>query len=379
MSLAYVVDDVFAEHRPPIGHPERPERIAAVRAAVAAAGLEARGQRLPTRAAGEDEIGRVHQPAYVDELIRLVPGHSGQLDADTFFSPGTWDATLKAAGAVIDLTRAVLDGQVQRGLALVRPPGHHAEADRAMGFCLINNVAVGAAAARALGAARVAIVDWDVHHGNGTQHIFEADPSVLFMSVHQYPYYPGTGAPTEIGVGAGRGATVNVGLPAGCGDVEYEAVFEQVFLPALRRFRPDLILISSGFDTYVADPLAAMRVTARGFRTMARALARVSDELCEGRLVCALEGGYDLTGLGHGAVAVLDAFAPAPGRPEPDADEPDGDQPDGDQPDGDQIGPDDHFSGMHQAVEYGSVAAAAQAAIDKTQAALDAAGGVLTP
>lgn len=312
MKLAYVLDQVFTEHRPPNAHPERPERIDAVREALRAAHLAERGTALRVREATEDEIGRVHSAGYVSELTRNVPGRSGWLDADTYFSPGTWKAAAAAAGAVTDLTRAVLSGRFQRGMALVRPPGHHAEADRAMGFCLVNNVAVAAATARDQGAGRVAIVDWDVHHGNGTQHIFHDDPTVLYLSCHQYPFYPGTGAPAEVGVGAGRGATVNVALPAGMGDAEYAVVFDEVFLPALRRFRPDIILLSAGFDAHVDDPLASMQVTRQGYASMAGKMRSVADEVCDGRLVCALEGGYDPRGLGGGVVAVLDAFdAPA--------------------------------------------------------------------
>ncbi|HUH01658.1 MAG TPA: hypothetical protein VML75_06660, partial [Kofleriaceae bacterium] len=196
MAVAYVLDDVFAEHRPPSAHPERPERIEAVRDALKGAGLEQRGIRLPTRRATDDEIGRVHTRGYFSELERTVPDASGWLDSDTYFSPGSWPATLAAAGAALDVTIGLLDGRFDRGLALVRPPGHHAEADRAMGFCLVNNIAVAAAGARAAGAARVVILDWDVHHGNGTQHMFEADPSVMYLSCHQYPFYPGTGAAT---------------------------------------------------------------------------------------------------------------------------------------------------------------------------------------
>lgn len=308
MSLAYVIDDVFLGHRAPRSHPERPERLIAVRDGLRRAGLAERGQRLPTRQAGEDELGLIHTPAYVAELIERVPGQAGTLDADTYFSPGSWEAALSAVGAVVDVSRAVLSGSARRGLAIVRPPGHHAEADRAMGFCLLNNIAIAAASLRAAGAARVAILDWDVHHGNGTQHSFYEDPDVMFLSCHQYPYYPGTGKPSESGRGAGAGATVNVALPAGCGDREYAAVFARVFAPALRRFRPDVILVSAGYDAHVADPLAGMRVTRAGYLAMARSLCALADEVCDGRIACALEGGYDLDGLTGGVLATLDAL-----------------------------------------------------------------------
>jgi acetoin utilization deacetylase AcuC-like enzyme len=308
MALGYVLDDVFVRHRPPGPHPERPERLIAARDGLRAAGLEQRGSLVPVRAAREEELGLVHEAGYLAEMARHLPGKSGWLDPDTYFGPETWDAARCAAGAAVDLASAVLDGRFDRGLALVRPPGHHAEADRAMGFCLFNNAAVAAAAVRALGAPRVAIVDWDVHHGNGTQNIFYSDPSVMYLSVHQYPFYPGSGGPNEIGRGAGVGATVNVGLPAGSGDPEVLAAFDQVFVPALLDFRPDLVLVSAGFDAHRADPLAGLRMSDGGYRAMAERLCRVADEVAGGRLVALLEGGYDLGALSRSLVEVLDVL-----------------------------------------------------------------------
>jgi len=312
--LGYVLDDIFVRHRPPGPHPERPERLIAARDGLRSAGLEQRGQLVAVRPAREEELGLVHTPAFVADMARSVPGKRGWLDADTYFSPDSWDAALAAAGAGIDLAAAVLDGRFRRGLALIRPPGHHAEADRAMGFCLFNNAALAAAAARARGAARVAVIDWDVHHGNGTQNIFYADPSVMYLSVHQYPFYPGTGAPDEIGSGDGRGATVNVGLSAGCGDADLLAVFDRVFVPALMHFRPDVLLVSAGFDAHRADPLAGLRVTEAGFRAMAERLCFVADQVAGGRLVALLEGGYDLGALSRSLVAVLEELDPHAGR-----------------------------------------------------------------
>jgi acetoin utilization deacetylase AcuC-like enzyme len=215
-------------------------------------------------------------------------------------------------------------GRARSALAAVRPPGHHAEVDRAMGFCLFNNVAIGAAAARALGAARVAIVDWDVHHGNGTQAMFYTDPTVQFLSVHQHPFYPGTGAADEIGAGAGLRTTVNVPLPAGCGDREYIAVFDELLVPTMRSFAPDIIFVSAGFDAHTADPLASMELSTAGYAAIARRVCRLAEEVCEGRLVAVLEGGYDLVGLGDGVAAMVGAMesvqeptAPAIERPEP--------------------------------------------------------------
>jgi acetoin utilization deacetylase AcuC-like enzyme len=309
VTLGYVLDDVFVDHRAPSGHPERPARAEAVRDALIAAGIAARGRHVATRPATDDELLRVHAAAYLEELGKLVPGRSGWLDADTYFSPGTWDAARAAAGSTVQLALDVLHGQFTRGIAVVRPPGHHATRDRAMGFCLLNNIAAAAAAVRAQGAARVAILDWDVHHGNGTQDIFWDDPTVLYLSVHQFPFYPGTGAATEIGGPNAIGATVNVGLPSGCGDAEYAAVFDHVFLPKLAVFRPDVLLISAGFDAFQHDPLAGMRVTRAGFAAMAQRLRASADRWSQGRIVAVLEGGYDLDGLGGGMTSVLSAFA----------------------------------------------------------------------
>ena len=306
--LGYVLDEIFVQHRAPSGHPERPARVEAVRDALVAAGIAQAGTHVAIRLASDDELARVHTAGYLADLERVVPGKSGWLDPDTYFSPGTWDAARAAAGSACELAARVMSGEYTRGIAVVRPPGHHATRDHAMGFCLLNNVAAAAAAARAAGAARVAIVDWDVHHGNGTQDIFWNDPDVLYMSVHQYPYYPGSGAPTELGGPDAKGATINVGLPAGSRDGDYAAVFDHVFLPALAQFRPDLVLISAGFDAFEHDPLAGMRVTRAGFGAMARRLRRAADELAGGRAIAVLEGGYDLDGLGGGMTATLEAF-----------------------------------------------------------------------
>jgi acetoin utilization deacetylase AcuC-like enzyme len=281
--LGYVLDEVFIQHRAPSGHPERPARAEAVRDALQAAGIAQRGECIATRPATDDELVRVHAPAYLDDLALVVPGNQGWLDADTYFSPRTWDAALAAAGSTVQLTLDVLHGRYSHGISVVRPPGHHATRDRAMGFCLLNNVAAAAAAARAEGAARVAILDWDVHHGNGTQDIFWDDPSVLYLSVHQFPFYPGTGAATELG------GTSAIG---------------------------DVLLISAGFDAFQHDPLAGMRVTLPGFAAMAHRLRASADRWSAGRVVAVLEGGYDLDGLGGGMTAVLSALVEPP-RPLP--------------------------------------------------------------
>ena len=315
--LGYVLDELFVQHKAPSGHPERPERATAVRDALVAAGIDRRGTHIPIRAATDDELVRVHSAAYLEEMARALPGHTGWIDPDTYFSPKSWEAARAAAGSTSDLAQKILAGQLTTAISVVRPPGHHATRERAMGFCLLNNVAAAAAAARAAGAARVAIVDWDVHHGNGTQDIFWDDPNVLYMSVHQFPYYPGTGAPTEIGGAHALGATVNVGLPGGSHDRDYFAVFDHVFLPKLHAFKPDLLFISAGFDAFEHDPLAGMRVTRAGFAALARRLRRAADLWSGGRALVVLEGGYDLDGLAGGMTGVLEAMTG--GTPEPEA------------------------------------------------------------
>jgi acetoin utilization deacetylase AcuC-like enzyme len=323
--LGFVLDDIFVQHRAPSGHPERPARAEAVRDALLAADIARRGTQVATRKAKDHELAAVHGAAYLSQLERIVPGKQGWLDPDTYYSPGTWDAALAAAGSASELATRVLAGELSQGIAVVRPPGHHATRDQAMGFCLINNVAVAAAAARAAGAARVAIVDWDVHHGNGTQDIFWNDPSVMYTSVHQFPFYPGSGAPSEIGGVNARGTTINVGLPAGSGDADYAAVFDHVFMPALARFKPDLLIISAGFDAFEADPLAGMRITQAGFAAMAKRLRWAAKRWSSDRVIAVLEGGYDLEGLAGGMTATLHALlgdAESPGAiaplPQPD-------------------------------------------------------------
>ena len=259
------------------------------------------------RFATDAEIEAVHPAEYRAALASLA-GRRARLDADTTTSAGSWDAARLAAGAAIEAALATMSGRARNAFALVRPPGHHAEPTPAMGFCLLNNAAIAAEAARRAGAERVLIVDWDVHHGNGTQDIFAAREDVLYMSVHQYPFYPGTGAAHEIGVGPGRGATVNCPLPGGQGDGDYGVVFHDLFLPAARAFRPDLVIVSAGFDAHARDPLAEMRVTERGYAAMTSLLAQLADETCGGKLALLLEGGYDLTALAASVRATLEVM-----------------------------------------------------------------------
>jgi len=302
---AIVIDPRMLAHDPGFGHPERPDRLRALldhlddaRALV----------RLGARPAAEDELVLVHTPAHVEHAAATAGHRRVALDPDTTTSPGSYEAARLAAGSVLVLCEAVLAGEVRNGFALVRPPGHHAERARAMGFCLFNNVAVAAAVLRQRGMRRVAIIDWDLHHGNGTQHLFEHDPDVLYVSTHQYPYYPGTGAVEEVGLGAGAGRTLNLPFPAGFGDAEYTHAFREVVTPVLRQFAPDFILLSAGFDCDYRDPLGGMSVTPAGFAGMAQALRGVADEVAGSRLVAVLEGGYDLGALVEGVDVVLDVL-----------------------------------------------------------------------
>jgi acetoin utilization deacetylase AcuC-like enzyme len=298
---AWLVDDpafdthALAAHAGSAGyHPERPERLVAARGGAAKAGVHWRS--VPVREATDDELGRGHAPRYLEELERLR-GQSGFLDADTYYAPRSVEAARRAAGGLVAMVDGMLGTDVKKGIALIRPPGHHARPGAAMGFCLLNSIAVAAAHARARGVSRVLVVDWDVHHGNGTQEMFWRRPDVLYMSTHQFPFYPGTGAVDEAGEGEGRGFTVNVPLAAGGGDAVYRSAFERVLLPVAEEYAPELVLISAGFDASIRDPLANMRLAADAFGWMAESLAIVADKSAKGRVAMVLEGGYDLVAL----------------------------------------------------------------------------------
>jgi len=248
----------------------------------------------------------VHTSRHVAKIRDFVARGGGQIDADTVASPGSWEAALRAAGALVESADRVCSGQINNALCLVRPPGHHATPDQAMGFCLFNNVAIAAAWLLETGRAkRIAILDYDVHHGNGTQDIYYERDDVLYVSTHQYPLYPGTGHWRETGSGAGAGYTVNVSLPPGTGDAVYSGVREQIVEPAVRRYAPDFVLVSLGFDAFWADPLASLRLSIGGAYTpLLESANDLAEEFCAGKLVVALEGGYNLDALAHGAQAV---------------------------------------------------------------------------
>jgi acetoin utilization deacetylase AcuC-like enzyme len=271
------------------------------------------------RRATPDEILLVHTPGHIDTIASTAERPATMLDPDTFTSAGSFDTALYAAGGVLDLVDRVLAGEIDNAFAAVRPPGHHAESHRAMGFCLFNNIAVAAAYALARhGLERVMVIDWDVHHGNGTQEIFWNDPRVLFVSLHQYPFYPGTGAVDDIGGSDARGRSVNIPMTAGFGDVEWTAAFRRVVAPVGHAFAPQLVMVSAGFDAHAADPLAGMRVTEAGFAAMADEALAIAREHAGGRLVAVLEGGYDLAALEASVEAVLRRMTrPHPVEPKP--------------------------------------------------------------
>ena len=310
MSLVVIASERFSDHQTPPGHPEAPER-AEVMDVIAQEWLKRRGEVVAPRQATREQLLRVHSAEHVRRIAETT-GTSVALDPDTYTSPDTYEVALLSAGAGVEMVERVLGGKDQRALALVRPPGHHAERNRAMGFCLFNNVAVAAAQARASGVGRVAIVDYDVHHGNATQHMFEADPAVLYVSLHQYPFYPGTGAAGEIGLGAGAGFTVNAPLEAGATDEDYRIVFAEVVLPILQQFDPDLILVSAGFDAHERDPLAGMRLTTGAFAAMTMDLRNAAEACCGGRIAAIVEGGYDLRALADSMRTVVDVLAGPP-------------------------------------------------------------------
>ncbi len=297
--------DRFEAHTPPPGHPERPERaevFTAFAEAFRAKGGVVEAPRLATPA----ELARVHTAAYLADIAARA-GHATMIDEDTFTSPESHEIACLAAGAAIEAARYAVR-ENEPSLALVRPPGHHAEPGRAMGFCLYNNIAIAAAALRADGLSRIAIVDIDVHHGNGTQAAFYDDASVLFVSTHQFPYWPGTGSSEERGSGAGLGYTLNLPLPAGTGDVGYELAYSTQVVPVLEDFRPEVILVSAGFDAHTLDPLAGMQMTTGGYRRVLEILDDAAVDLCGRRIALVTEGGYHLNALRQcleAAVAVL--------------------------------------------------------------------------
>ncbi len=309
--MIFSTDATCRKHDAGPGHPEQPARYDAVLAALEKAGLRARMRDVPASAVKRDDLLLVHTANYLDLAEREIRAGATQLSTgDTGVGEHSWDAAMAAVGCVLAVTDAVVKGDAKTAFCLVRPPGHHAGAARGMGFCIVNNIALAARhAQKRLGIARVAIVDWDVHHGNGTQDIFYADGSVFFFSTHQSPWYPGTGAADEKGEGAGKGTTLNCPLPAGSGRAEIFECFERKLVPAMEKFRPELMLISAGFDSRAGDPLGQFKLSDADFADLTSIVRGIAEKTAQGRVVSMLEGGYSLSGLASAATAHVAALA----------------------------------------------------------------------
>jgi acetoin utilization deacetylase AcuC-like enzyme len=306
---ALLLDRVYTQHQPGPGHPERPDRVIAVEAALEHSGLLGKMSRVSPRRATDKELTLCHTPRYL-EIVRhdFARGAHELSTGDTAIGPASFEVALEAAGGVVSAVDAVLSGEAGNAFCAVRPPGHHATPNRGMGFCIFNNVAIAARHAQQQhGIHRVLIADWDVHHGNGTQDIFYSDATVLFFSTHQSPWYPGTGAASETGVGT----IINCPFPAGSGHAEIVAAFLQRLMPAAREFRPELVLLSAGFDSREGDPLGRFTLTDADFRELTQIMLEIADDHADGRLVSVLEGGYSLSGLASAVAAHVDELVTA--------------------------------------------------------------------
>lgn len=293
-SAGYVYDPVYLQHDTGT-HVENPGRLEAILSGLDKTGIKPLLENIPARAATLAELMLVHNEDYISRIETFCRNGGGWWDQDTIMSSGSYEAALYAAGGTINAVEAVVKGQVDHAFALVRPPGHHATADQCMGFCLFNNVAIAANyALKNLGVKKIVILDFDVHHGNGTQAAFAHNPNVLYVSLHQYPLFPGTGYIDETGDGKNEGTSVNVPMPAGCRDVEYVRVFHEIVTPVIRRFTPDLLMVSAGYDGHWADSISHMRLTLDGYITLTRIIEKLTQECCRGKTVFVLEGGYNL-------------------------------------------------------------------------------------
>jgi len=308
MKVGFAYDPIYLKHDTG-RHVENAERLKAIISHLDQSQLRQQLTPIKPCAASVEELSLVHHKHYISHIQDLAQKGGGWLDVDTVMSADSYEAAVYAAGGAISATEAVMSGEVASAFALVRPPGHHATSERAMGFCLFNNVAIAAKHAMVKYALeRLAIIDFDVHHGNGTHDTFYDNPQVLYVSTHEYPFYPGTGSLYETGKGEAEGTKVNIPLPAGCGDNEYLLVFEQIIAPVVSRFKPQLILVSAGYDSHWADGLAMMQASVTGFAQMVTIIKGLADKLCSGKLVFTLEGGYNLTALSASVRATFDVL-----------------------------------------------------------------------
>ena len=308
MSTTGVIwDPRYTKHDMGMYHPESPRRLLAIKEVLDGEGVGKELQHLEPRDATKDEIACIHAPSYIDEVAATDGKDMVMLDPDTTTCPESYKAALLAAGGVMNAADAVYEGKVNNAFAFVRPPGHHAEHDRAMGFCFFNNIAIATERlVQECGVERVAIVDFDVHHGNGTQHAFYKRGDVFFTSMHRGQFYPGSGQSEETGEGPGKGCTLNIPLSTGADDDDYKRAFDKLIIPAVRNFKPQIILCSAGFDAHRRDPMGGMRMTTDGYRWIGRTLGDLANDLCDGKIVYVLEGGYDLTALRDSSEAILE-------------------------------------------------------------------------
>ena len=306
LKTGVVKDYRYLKHKTSLYHLESPERLEAIYKMLDAPDIEGKLTEIKPRYATREEIGMIHQPSYI-EIVASTAGQSHTLlDRDTEASPESYDVARLAVGGLCNAIDSVVEGEVNNAFAFVRPPGHHAEANRSAGFCIFNNIAIGALhAINNHNMERILIVDWDLHHGNGTQHSFYEDPRVVYFSTHQYPFYPGTGSIQEIGRGDGEGYTINVRLRPGPGDAEYLKIFRRILQLVAFEFKPDMVMLSAGFDIYYNDPLGGMKVTPEGFGKLTRVLLDIADSCCGGKFVITLEGGYHIAGITESAKVVL--------------------------------------------------------------------------
>ncbi len=298
-------DPIYLKHITGFEHPERPERLSVTLSILEEKNILSKLIKIRPQKASPEDIALVHAVSYLKEVEGLASEGGGHLDSDTVLSSDSYEAASFAAGAVMTAVDRVLDGAANNAFCLLRPPGHHAISQKGMGFCLFNNIAVGVKHAQNRGVSRVLVLDWDAHHGNGIQEIFYDDSSVLYMSLHQYPFYPGSGYLDQVGVGKGKGFTVNFPVREGSGDELYLKIFEDLIAPIASQFKPEIIVIAAGYDGHFADPLTGLNLTVSGFSKLTKEVLNLAEEICDGKLLISLEGGYELKALSYSVAATL--------------------------------------------------------------------------